>query len=85
MLPRRRMPWVAERLRQAQIAEFVHADAAEAARQFDELLGPQGPRGDAALPVVLAAAWQAQRAGDTARYTLLAQLDTVLATWLPRL
>jgi signal transduction histidine kinase len=75
---------VAERLRQAQIAEFVHADAAEAARQFDELLGPQGPRGNAALPVVLAAAWQAQRAGDTARCdTLLAQLDTDLATWLP--
>ncbi|MCC7063193.1 MAG: HAMP domain-containing histidine kinase [Planctomycetes bacterium] len=75
---------VAERLRQAQIAEFVRADAAEAARQFDELLGPQGPRGDAALPVVLAAAWQAQRAGDTARCdTLLAQLDTALARWSP--
>ncbi len=63
---------VADRLQQAQIAEFARGDATAALAQFDELLGPQGPTGDAALPCLLAAAWAAHRAGDTARSDLLA-------------
>lgn len=71
---------VAERLRLAQVAEFVHGDAAAAAAHFDELLGPMGPTGSAALPVVAAAAWQAWRAGARERAASFAeQLDHTLS------
>ena len=75
---------VAERLRQAQLAEFVARDPAAAAAQFDELLGPRGPDGDARLPVLVAAAWQATRAGDAARIAdRTHQLEQALATRAP--
>jgi len=84
---RRRRPAdavVAERLRRARIAEFVDCDANSATAQFDELLGPQGPKGDEALPVALAAAWQAQRAGRTERCATLERPVTErLADLLP--
>jgi signal transduction histidine kinase len=57
---------VAEKLRQAQVDEFVRNDPTAARQQFDALLGPLGPTGDAALPVIAAAAWQAQRCGACA-------------------
>ena len=71
---------VADKLRQAQLAEFVRTDQLAARGQFDDLLSPRGPTGDAVLPVLAAAAWQAQRAGDTARAgELTGKLDVALA------
>ena len=73
-------PVVAEKLREAQVAEFARGDAAAATALHDELLGPRGPQGDAALPVIAAAAWQAHRAtADERCAALLAQLDTAFA------
>lgn len=70
---------VAERLRRAQIAEWKDGDATAARAHFDELLGPAGPDGERALPVVTAAAWQALRKGDHERVDgLLARLDAAL-------
>ncbi|MEO6597152.1 MAG: HAMP domain-containing sensor histidine kinase [Planctomycetota bacterium] len=73
---------VAERLRQAQVAEFVHGGGAAA--HFDELLGPMGPTGTALLPIVTAAAWQAQRGGAVEREARFAErLDHSLTELLP--
>lgn len=75
---------VADKLRQAQLAEFGRGDAVAAQQQFDDLLSGRGPSGDAALPVLAAAAWQAQRAGATARAgELAARLDAALADLRP--
>jgi two-component system phosphate regulon sensor histidine kinase PhoR len=68
---------VAEKLRQAQVAEFAHGDAAAAAAHFEELLETMGP--SPSLPVLAAAAWQAQRAGANERASELgARLDQAL-------
>ncbi|HEX6812472.1 MAG TPA: HAMP domain-containing sensor histidine kinase [Planctomycetota bacterium] len=68
---------VAEKLRQAQIAEFALGDAAAAAAHFEELLGTMGP--SPSVPVLAAACWQAQRAGTGERMNELgARLDQVL-------
>ena len=68
---------VAEKLRQAQVAEFAHGDAAAAAAHFEELLGTMQP--SPSLPVVVAAAWQAQRVGATDRVSELGtRLDQAL-------
>jgi signal transduction histidine kinase len=64
-----------ERLRRAQLAEFVAGDAAAARACFDELLTARVD--DAA--VLAAAAWQAHRAGDAPRAAALQQrlVDTL--------
>ncbi|HEU4418526.1 MAG TPA: HAMP domain-containing sensor histidine kinase, partial [Planctomycetota bacterium] len=68
---------VIEKLRQAQVAEFAHGDAAAAAAHFEELLGTMGP--SPSLPVLVAAAWQAQRALANERVSELgARLDQAL-------
>ncbi|HEU4418112.1 MAG TPA: hypothetical protein VFT55_04190, partial [Planctomycetota bacterium] len=68
---------VIEKLRQAQVAEFAHGDAAAAAAHFDELLGTMEP--SPSLPVLVAAAWQAQRASANGRVSELgASLDQAL-------
>jgi hypothetical protein len=68
---------VAEKLRMAQVAEFAHGDAAAAAAHFEELLDTMGP--SPSLPVLAAAAWQAQRAGANERASELgARLDQTL-------
>ncbi len=75
---------VAERLRQAQLAEFVAHDHAAASAQYDELLAALGPQGDARWQVLVAAAWQAVRADDTARSdALTSQLTAELAARFP--
>ncbi len=69
-------PVVGTKLTEAQRAEFVLADATAARQQFDDLLGERGPRGDAGLPVLGSAAFQAMRAGDAERcQALLARLE----------
>ncbi|MGE3174080.1 MAG: sensor histidine kinase [Planctomycetota bacterium] len=60
-------PVVDARLLRAQQDEFARGDQTAAAAAFDELLGERGPQGRARLPVLAAAAWQAQRADDAAR------------------
>jgi len=66
----------AERLRRAQVEEFVHRDPAAARREFDTLLA----RDTSAPDVVVAAAWQAHRAGDAQRVAaLLAIADRAFA------
>jgi hypothetical protein len=55
-----------------------------AAQCYDELLGDRAPRGDAALPLLAAAAWQAHRAGAGERQAaLLSRLDAELAAAVP--
>lgn len=77
-------PVVADKLRQAQLSEFARGDAAAAASQYDELLGPRGPQAEARLPVLAAAAFAALRAGDAPRAgELHAALDASLASLPP--
>ena len=76
---------IAERLRLAQCAEFVQHDAVATRTQLDELLGALSARQLDALPVLVAAAWQAHRAGEQERCaTLLRQLDQHVDELLPR-
>lgn len=75
---------IAERLRRAQVAEFVDGDPAAAEQQFDELTGPGGPTGEEALPVLAAAAWQAQRSGrDERANAFAARLGAALLAMSP--
>ena len=67
-------------LRQAQQAEFVAHDPAAASARFDALLASLTAPRDASLPVLAAAAWQAQRHGANERTaTLIHRLDAAVA------
>ena len=74
---------VEDRLARAAAAEFVEHDAAAAERMFDELLAAALVP-SMRLQVVVAAAWQARRAGAVARATTLQnELDALLADVQP--
>src|SRR5262245_20663334 len=66
-------PLALGKLREAACAEFARGDAATATLAFDDLLGERGPQGRGRLPVLAAAAWQAERANDAARSARLVQ------------
>src|SRR5262245_59494665 len=66
-------PLALGKLREAACAEFARGDAAADTLAFDDLLGERGPQGRGRLPVLAAAAWQAQRASDVARSARLVQ------------
>ncbi|MBL8725743.1 MAG: HAMP domain-containing histidine kinase [Planctomycetes bacterium] len=78
-------PADAGKLQDAERAEFVQGDPAQAARIFAELLGPRRPGGTAGLLALTAAGFAAQRRGDEAAGAeiaarLLAALREVAAT-----
>jgi two-component system phosphate regulon sensor histidine kinase PhoR len=74
---------VEDRLARAAAAEFVEHDAAAAERMFDELLAAALVP-SMRLQVVVAAAWQARRAGAVTRSaTLQNELDALLADVQP--
>lgn len=71
-----------ERLREAQLAEFVQHDAPAAAARFDAWLAM--PADDMTrLAALAAAAWQAQRAGDATRAAALCARGLAVLQALP--
>jgi signal transduction histidine kinase len=72
-----------ERLRQAQLAEFVQHDATAAAAQFEPALTEPDTTPGTHLPLLVAAAWQAHRAGDARADELQTRLLAAVQTRAP--
>jgi signal transduction histidine kinase len=77
-------PLLDDKMARTQQLEFVQELPAEAAAGYDELLGERGPRGDAGLSLLAAAAWHAHRSGDLERREVLrSRLHEALAEATP--